>query len=278
MPAYTPEELKNYIWEVFEEHKDDTKRRKRPKRKAADKKEPHTSEQNLILGNLAKGQQYYTDGSELTADGGYYSYNGWVFIGSKTESYVDIYSNSKPACYKFYDKKYPPNFYLKYPRKKVNQLPLIQNLSQQSNADIKKYLKVVKFQAAGSGQVGQVLPYVWEAHHILPMSAFYNAFKKKHIDIILRSEYDINNGKNIIFLPNLSADRKYHGLPHHPSDHPNYTKRVIAQFNKIAKSIDKMIAQSKPHSQVRGKFEKDLHKYEKDNFTYVANYGKKQLS
>jgi len=99
----------------------------------------------------------------------------------------------------------------------------------------------------------QKYPYAWEAHHILPGSAFYYeledgpVFTYQQLRLILQSEYNLNHGHNIIMLPDQAWAVPVHALLQHPGDHPNYTQQVMRQMKVIAKKLQKEIDSQKDH-------------------------------
>ena len=127
------------------------------------------------------------------------------------------------------------------------------------------------------GQIGQTLPYQWEAHHVLPMSCFMDYFTAKEIEVILLSDYDINDGQNIIFLPEHSEDTAVHELPYHPSNHLKYNSEVKTKFQSIKDKIEEMIDEEKPHEAIAGSVEQKLHDIETDMFKFVKDFGTERL-
>ncbi|NTX10535.1 AHH domain-containing protein [Myxococcus sp. CA056] len=99
----------------------------------------------------------------------------------------------------------------------------------------------------------QKYPYAWEAHHILPGSAFYyeledgTVFTYQQLRLILQSEYNLNHGHNIIMLPDQAWAVPVHALLQHPGDHPNYTQQVMRQMKVIAKDIQAKIDSKQAH-------------------------------
>ncbi|WP_163782538.1 AHH domain-containing protein [Myxococcus vastator] len=100
----------------------------------------------------------------------------------------------------------------------------------------------------------QQYPYAWEAHHMLPGSAFYYmmkdgkpAFTYKQTRLLLMSEYNINHGHNIINLPAEDWAVPVHSLICHPSDHESYTMRVMDEMRKVSKRLQAVIDSGAPH-------------------------------
>lgn len=104
---------------------------------------------------------------------------------------------------------------------------------------------------------GQKWPYAWEAHHMLPGSAFYyvmkingedkTAFTYQQMRLILQSDYNINHGHNIINLPDEAWAVPVHALIQHPGDHPRYTQTVMKKLTEISEKIQQKIDQKQPH-------------------------------
>jgi len=108
-------------------------------------------------------------------------------------------------------------------------------------------------------KANQDFPYVWEAHHIIPLSAFTlevepgkPLFEGVHRDLLMMSNYDINHGHNIIHLPAAKAlwAVPVHSLLQHPSDHRNYTLKVQERMQEIVDALDEAIDEDKPHEAI----------------------------
>ncbi len=258
-----------------------------------DRNSPHTSSQLQICGNLAKGKLEYDENK--TVEVIYYAWNGWNFIGDKGESNRDVYSGKKPDLgttytlfegYDFWNKDYPGNFNKVYGVKKLKRtkifekLEFIKNTTETSEEKeaLEDILDSLSFLLKRkSGTIGQSLPYRWQAHHILPMSAFTGYFEEDDIEIICRSDYDINMGSNIIFLPELSKAMKYHQLPGHWSDHPEYTSKVKTEFGRMQEKLDEIKEKDKDHEKSAPKFELKLKILESKMFNLLVKAGPKAL-
>ncbi|QQR44623.1 AHH domain-containing protein [Myxococcus xanthus] len=100
----------------------------------------------------------------------------------------------------------------------------------------------------------QKYPYAWEAHHILPGSAFYYelkdgpAFTYRQLRLILQSDYNLNHGHNIIMLPDQAWAVPVHALLQHPGDHPIYTHEVMLDLKVISQKLQKEIDAQKDHA------------------------------
>jgi hypothetical protein len=129
---------------------------------------------------------------------------------------------------------------------------------------------------------GQRYPYPWEAHHLIPGSALYleeapgkPVFTVEQYEILLQSTYDINNGHNIIMLPNTDDESVYfHCLIAHPSDHRGYTKLVMDGLKAIATEIEKLVAQAQPHDDIVRSFAEELEQLEEDSWDVIVKLGK----
>ncbi|GHG88750.1 AHH domain-containing protein [Comamonas sp. JC664] len=120
-------------------------------------------------------------------------------------------------------------------------------------------------------------PYAWEAHHILPGSAFYYelkdgpAFTYRQLRLILQSEYNLNHGHNIIMLPDQAWAVPVHALLQHPGDHPNYTQQVMADMKKISKKLQKDIDAQKEHKALATDIFTQLKNLEEDYWDILVN-------
>ena len=276
----TPREW--YVWEIYEAHSADPQRKPAPAddgQQLADKK-PHVSAQQVVKGNLAKGVANYTSvaGEKLESSAEYYNWNAWNFIGSGADSARGIYGDAACDYYRFFKAKYRPNFYAKFPRKKVAEkmdltrwIEGLRHREQPSPEalDAIRYLEGARTRKGSSGEVGQYLPYRWQGHHILPMNCFYKYFELGELMIVLRSDYDINAGSNIIFLPEREEDRHHHALPNHFGDHPQYDERVKTQFIQIRDAIRQKMAEKQPHEDIEMDLAAKLRQMETDNFKFI---------
>lgn len=120
--------------------------------------------------------------------------------------------------------------------------------------------------------IGCELPYRWQAHHLLPMNCFYTYLEFWQLQVIMRSDYDINAGSNIIFLPSLEPDRVHHRLPHHRGSHPKYDLRLERGFQRLKTALDDLKQEGK-HDALTSRAEQELHDMEDQSFEYLANLG-----
>ena len=300
--------LKEYIWLRHQSHKADPKRAKPPREddKNSEEKEPHLDAQALIKGNLAKGVHTYAfiKGKKASRAEGkeYYAWNAWNFLGTLSRGDVrDIYRGAPCGWYDFYQPGYKPNFYQAFP---------IQSLG--GYRDLRTYKELTEFiahskslpgrsveedaqlqyaatcrskvgmslNASVSGAVvGCAFPYRWQAHHLLPMNCFYTYLKDWHVRVILSSDYDINAGSNIIFLPERPDGMRHHKLPFHRSSHVDYDIRLKGDFQKLLKLLNKKRKNDEPHEAIAENAEARLHKMETEAFQYLArSYGMRKLT
>jgi len=103
----------------------------------------------------------------------------------------------------------------------------------------------------------QGYPYKWQAHHMLPGSAFYQELNGKpvfsflQLRLILQCDYNINHGHNIIFLPEETWASPVHTLIRHLGDHEAYTQMVMTSLKSVADEIQKKIDAAQPHDAIK---------------------------
>ncbi|OZG70968.1 hypothetical protein BTA51_22950 [Hahella sp. CCB-MM4] len=271
---------------AFEDFKVKFEKAKKKKPVKHDKNAPHLASQTLFSGNIVKGQHYYENktGQECAVANTYYAYNGWVYLGDNPPSDRKIYDSPSKDFGAFYSEEYKPNFYQKFPIKSIETtktsafLKLAQaTITPGKQLDVRYLRNVCDLLDKRKGYIGQSLPYHWEAHHVLPMSCFLDYFSAEELQIILLSDYDINDGRNIIFLPVASEDTAVHDLPYHPSNHLKYNKEVKSEFKKIKDKIKELKDEQKPHEAIAASVEDQLHLIETDMFEYVKDFGTERL-
>lgn len=123
------------------------------------------------------------------------------------------------------------------------------------------------------GEAG--FPYVHNAHHVLPVEVFGDdkwgenvddQTVATYLDILLETEYDINNPNNIIYLPQIIQKRRssqgwmleVHNLPNHADGHPAYDDMAGELMDEIydrVKKIKSTVCESDPQ---RPQFLKNL--------------------
>lgn len=140
--------------------------------------------------------------------------------------------------------------------------------------------------SATGQKANQRFPYSWEAHHMVPASAFdlkdkYGrpAFKDDEKKLLLKTRYDVNHGHNIIMLPKLAWGAPVHGLLQHPSDHPEYTKKVIGMLQEVAKTVQKQVKKPPPnHKNIYANFFDRLKKVEDDCWDFLVDLGRSSVA
>lgn len=183
-----------------------------------------------------------------------YSANAYTHLMSDSGR-NKVYSNFKYVDLAYGDIDWMPRFirkYFKFPGE------------MKCNFNKKATLKGRKTPSGNPQKAGQRFPYKWEAHHMIPASAFYTeldaasgkkpVFKPTHYALLLMSDYNVNNGHNMIPLPTNGMDRyqPVHALIQHPSDHSNYTRHVQTEMKKIADDLDDLFNEIKdePHPKI----------------------------
>ena len=107
------------------------------------------------------------------------------------------------------------------------------------------------------GEAG--FPYYHQAHHVLPVEVFNNEKWGENIDdqtiatyldILLQTEYDINDPNNILYLPHIIADNwnsngwmlSVHDLPNHAKNHDRYNEMASKKCKRIYDEIKRIKA------------------------------------
>jgi len=128
------------------------------------------------------------------------------------------------------------------------------------------------------------IPYLNQAHHIVPCEIFYNKkWTAKHLKIVMQSGYDINNEDNIIMLPQCyGADyrKDYHNLPDHSKGHQTYNDRILRSANKIYDLVNKAVKEKDCNKKkdIRKQVYDALKNIETQNYNKIIGYGNTQLS
>ncbi len=135
------------------------------------------------------------------------------------------------------------------------------------------------------GNAGQQWPYPWDAHHILPGSAFYyvmkvggkerHAFTFEQLQLILQSDYNINHGHNIINLPKESWAVPVHALIQHPGDHPRYTQKVMKGLLMISDDLQEIVDQQEDHAGLESAVFKALKNLEEENWKFLVDLSRR---
>jgi hypothetical protein len=276
-------------WEWFEQVTSDPSAAARETQAAEEKSDqkPHMGAQRIIPGCIVKGVCSYVyltgrKAENVSQSALYYALNGWHYLGDReNRGKASIYARNKDQfkCYEFYSKTFQPNFYQKYPKSKINIQEIKKALSNNIAEAYKCYLNIAKSLCSDKDEgIGQSLPYRWEAHHILPMTCFYETFTEKQLEVIRQSEFDINHGRFIIFLPHLKEDCDYHLLPYHSGNHLEYNKLVNCLLkDEFCDKLDKLAEPDEPmpHTGIRHKLMEDFGALADLLFGFISHYIKK---
>lgn len=187
--------------------------------------------------------------------------------------------------------KISPNVTYLYARKRA---PLVKFFNDYFKLDAVacNFNTKAKRKAAGKTVYpGQKFPYDWEAHHMIPGDAFTQVragvrgaepiFNARQLRLMLMSDYDVNDGHNLIALPTNRMDfyQPVHDLIQHPSNHENYTVRVVKEMKKISKSLNKLTSDlEKPHPEVTVKIAQEMKNLENDLWKLLVKLGKIAVS
>ncbi|MFL5354795.1 AHH domain-containing protein [Archangium sp.] len=80
-------------------------------------------------------------------------------------------------------------------------------------------------------------PYANEAHHLIPQAKFLALFPEREEQMLKRVDYNVHNGRNIIFLPEHSPDCGFHNLPYHSGSHDAYDNQVQLDAKELSQKL-----------------------------------------
>lgn len=114
-------------------------------------------------------------------------------------------------------------------------------------------------------------PYNNQAHHLLPQE-FWQGLTPSQRQILRRLKYSINDGSNIVFLPQDNRGCTIHCLPKHNGSHPTYSAQVNIDTADVKKRLQKIVDQAKDCEEVESPQEivKKLQKLQKDYWDIVT--------
>jgi hypothetical protein len=125
-------------------------------------------------------------------------------------------------------------------------------------------------------------PYHNQAHHLLPEELFGlgYVFNDKQHYLLRQIPYDINNGDNIIFLPEALSRCAIHRLPSHNGSHPKYTRRLKSSMDQVKDSLNAAIRKDKNHENwdPPTDVKQMLLNAQDDFWLYVSNAGPKKIN
>ncbi|MFY0564523.1 AHH domain-containing protein [Archangium lansingense] len=252
----------------------------------ADQNPDHIDGQSLVRGNLAPGNHSYVfeEGKLKKAYiQSYYAWNAWNYIGSKSDAVRNIYDQTKYEQYRFFHPGYRPNFFQLFPTPALGSYDSAEaEYKNEKDPVLRRYYRrktAVLFLSTKKGKrvdfIGACLPYPWQAHHLLPSNVFYKNLDLSQVKIILRTDYDINDGRNIIFLPNKPLDTSIHALPYHSSGHTKYDKVVKSKMKTLKSVLDQIKNEEIEHKDAAKSVEEELHNLETEMFQYTHGLGRK---
>jgi hypothetical protein len=131
-------------------------------------------------------------------------------------------------------------------------------------------------------------PYGNQAHHILVCEVFYDKkWTADHLDVVLECDYDINNPKNIIYLPTDYAKEAsdacyYHNLPNHGWNHPAYNKTVSRECDYIFDLVEQAVDAAKKNNcedtpDILDAIKSELKRIEKVYFAKIRSAGPRAM-
>ncbi|WP_437605282.1 AHH domain-containing protein [Sorangium sp. So ce834] len=101
------------------------------------------------------------------------------------------------------------------------------------------------FKAAGANT-----PYRNQAQHMIPVEFFsVKSIGADELAVMQKVDYDINNGENIIFLPEHAGKVVIHRLPNHCGSHPVYNRVVKTEAARLRQRLQKAIDKDKDHTE-----------------------------
>lgn len=131
---------------------------------------------------------------------------------------------------------------------------------------------------------GQSWPYMYQAHHILPAESFFcktskgPIFSSEQMTLLLKTDYDINNGHNIIMLPALNEHVCVHMLMQHRGSHGQYSAMVIKGLKKLADKLQKIVDKKKEHEDVTIDLAKELEKMEDAYWNWIVKVSRSVIA
>lgn len=80
-------------------------------------------------------------------------------------------------------------------------------------------------------------PYKNQAHHLIPQAKFLALFPPREAAMLKRVDYNVHNGRNLIFLPERSKDCSFHNLPYHSGSHKEYDDQVQLDADELSQKL-----------------------------------------
>lgn len=108
-------------------------------------------------------------------------------------------------------------------------------IAQYSEAHVLRYY--FEFVGVDTNFLHAKSPYENQAHHLIPQNTYTSLFGQRERDMLKRVDYDVHNGKNIIFLPVQVDDTAFHELPHHNGEHDAYDWEVVDDAKELGQDL-----------------------------------------
>ena len=138
---------------------------------------------------------------------------------------------------------------------------------------------------------GMSKPYAWNAHHLIPCAVFSEMkatttvaepiFNEQQYKLLLMSDYNVNNGNNMMALPSnyMGFFQPIHNLIQHPSNHNQYTQRVIKEMKKVAADLEDLTDDlEKPHPDVEVKIAERIKNIENELWDLLVKLGEAAIT
>ena len=210
---------------------------------------------NTIL-HRCSHDKYRENPRELLKAEGFYDYEDEIIVGVKREKKVKAERNIKKRIKLIKD--IIPKYKLEYENTKP------------------PWKGVKNFVTGGP-------PYGNQAHHLLACELFYdNRWTADLLQIVKNTDYDINNERNVVYLPAdydhvKSRSCYFHNLPNHAFNHnPKYNDKVKVYTDEILNLAKKALKESedgKCNIKTLDDILKMLQKIEDKFFEYIVNKG-----
>jgi hypothetical protein len=126
--------------------------------------------------------------------------------------------------------------------------PSLAPIGKLSPAHVERYFfEFVAVYVKGK-RLGQVIPnfsrggtpYGNQAHHLIPQTKFLALFPPREEAMLKRVDYNVHNGRNIMFLPAHNTDCSYHNLPFHSGSHTDYDVQVETDAKELSQQLRRL--------------------------------------
>lgn len=113
-------------------------------------------------------------------------------------------------------------------------------------------------------------PYANQAHHLIPQAQYLGLFGEREQEMLKRVDYNVHNGRNIIFLPAHAPDTRFHNLPCHMGPHPKYDQQVRADAKRLSKDLKKLSTDACDESKV-AEIKRELYELQEEYWTKLSS-------